>query len=368
MFEIYQKRIIIVLLMLMVIFSSCTKGLHLKVSLEDLIVPEYPALIGEPVLAWTQKLSSTPKTVEYLAGSYILIITYPGEVFTMDFTSSEKKVRRWHPFRKRISNHVVDRNTGRLYLVSSMDDKLIAYNMLNKKHLWKRKIPHIDNHTALVGNTLMLLQTTGNIIALDNDSGELLESRKINRQLAGMMHHPSDTLLIITADGGVQAYTKKLEPIWKLPVNLNPNPVYTANNDRIILADSDGRIKVIDYHQGVLQFELDVHTPIYAPMLLSEERLFIATSAGEVLGIDLADGKVLWRYQGSGLINQPLLGNKSTLLVAYARGKLVLLNQDSGAEKWSYNFDHPLKRITLVPQGVVTVDSERQISYLQVLP
>ena len=122
MFEIYQKRIIIVLLMLMVIFSSCTKGLHLKVSLEDLIVPEYPALIGEPVLAWTQKLSSTPKTVEYLAGSYILIITHPGEVFTMDLTSSEKKVRRWRPFRNRISAHVVDRNTWRLYMVSSMDD------------------------------------------------------------------------------------------------------------------------------------------------------------------------------------------------------------------------------------------------------
>ena len=368
MFEIYQKRIIIVLLMLMVIFSSCTKGLHLKVSLEDFMVPEYPALIGEPVLVWTQKLSSTPKTVEYLAGSYILIITYPGEVFTMDLTSSEKKVRRWHPFRKRISNHVVDRNTGRLYLVSSVDDKLIAYNMLNKKQLWKRKIPHVGNHTALVGNTLMLLQTTGNIMALDIGSGELLESRKINRQLAGMMHRPSDTLLIITADGNVQAYTKKLEPIWKLPVNLNPNPVYTANNDRIILADSDGRIKVIDDKQGVLQFELDVHTPIYAPLLLSGERLFLATSAGEVLGIDLTDGKVLWRYQGSGLINQPLLGNKSTLLVAYARGILVLLNQVNGAEQWSYKFDHPLKRITLVPQGVVAVDSERQISYLQVFP
>ena len=98
------------------------------------------------------------------------------------------------------------------------------------------------------------------------------------------------------------------------------------------------------------------------------ERLFIATSAGEVLGIDLMDGKVLWRYQGSGLINQPLIGNKSKLLVAYARGKLVLLNQDNGAEQWNYKFDHPLERITLVPQGVVAVDSERQISYLQMLP
>ena len=101
---------------------------------------------------------------------------------------------------------------------------------------------------------------------------------------------------------------------------------------------------------------------------MSGERLFIATSAGEVLGIDLIDGKVLWRYQGPGLINQPLIGNKSTLLVAYARGKLVLLNQVNGAEQWSYKFDHPLERITLVPQGVVAVDSERQISYLQMLP
>ena len=214
----------------------------------------------------------------------------------------------------------------------------------------------------------MVLQTTGNIMALDSDSGELLESKKINRQVTGMMHHPIDTLLIITADGGVHAYTKKLKPIWKLPINLNPNPVYTANNNRIILADSDGRIKVIDDKQGVLQFELNVHTPIYAPLLLRGERLFIATSAGEVLGIDLMDGKVLWRYQGSGLINQPLIGNKSKLLVAYARGKLVLLNQDNGAEQWSYKFDHPLERITLVPQGVVAVDSERQISYLQMLP
>ena len=354
--------------MLMVIFSSCSKGLHLKVALEDLSISEYPELIGEPHVAWTRKLSSTPKTVEYLAKSYILIITYPGEVFTMDLTSSKKKVRRWHPFRKRIRNHIVDHNSGRLYLVSSMDDKLIAYDMLNKKQLWKQKIPHIGSHTALVENTLMVLQTTGNIMALDSDSGELLESKKINRQVTGMMHHPIDTLLIITADGGVHAYTKKLKPIWKLPINLNPNPVYTANNNRIILADSDGRIKVIDDKQGVLQFELNVHTPIYAPLLLRGERLFIATSAGEVLGIDLMDGKVLWRYQGSGLINQPLIGNKSKLLVAYARGKLVLLNQDNGAEQWNYKFDHPLERITLVPQGVVAVDSERQISYLQMLP
>ena len=352
----------------MVIFSSCSKGLHLKASLEDLLISEYPELIGEPHVAWTRKLSSTPKTVEYLAKSYILIITYPGEVFTMDLTSSEKKVRRWHPFRKRIRNHIVDRNSGRLYLVSSMDDKLIAYDMLNKKQLWKQKIQHIGSHSALVENTLMVLQTTGNIMALDSDSGELLESKKINRQVTGMMHQPIDTLLIITADGGVHAYTKKLKPIWKLPIDLNPNPVYTANNNRIILADSDGRIKVIDDKQGVLQFELNVHTPIYAPLLLRGERLFIATSAGEVLGIDLMDGKVLWRHQGSGLIKQPRLGNKSKLLGAYARGKLVLLNQDNGAEQWSYKFDHPLERITLVPQGVVAVDSERQISYLQMLP
>ena len=354
--------------MLMVIFSSCSKGLHLKVELEDLVISEYPVLIGEPHIAWTRKLSSTPKTVEYLAKSYILIITYPGEVFTMDLTSSEKKVRRWHPFRKRIRNHIVDRNSGRLYLVSSMDDKIIAYDMLNKKQLWKRKIPHIGNHTALVENTLMVSQKTGNIMALDSDNGELLESKKMNRQVTGMMHHTIDTLLIITADGGVHAYTKKLKPIWKLAINLNPNPVYTANNDRIIMADSNGRIKAIDDKQGELQFELDVHNPIYAPLLLSGERLFIATSAGEVLGIDLMDGKVLWRYQGSGLINQPLIGNKSTLLVAYARGKLVLLNQVNGAEQWSYKFDHPIERITLVPQGVVAVDSERQISYLQMSP
>ena len=157
-----------------------------------------------------------------------------------------------------------------------MDDKLIAYDMLNKKQLWKQKIPHIGSHTALVENTLMVLQTTGNIMALDSESGELLESKKINRQVTGMMHHPIDTLLIITADGGVHAYTKKLKPIWKLPINLNPNPVYTANNNRIILADSDGRIKVIDDKQGVLQFELNVHTPIYAPLLLRGERLFLS--------------------------------------------------------------------------------------------
>ena len=354
--------------MLMVIFSSCSKGLHLKVALEDLSISGYPELIGEPHVAWTRKLSSTPKTVEYLAKSYILIITYPGEVFTMDLTSSEKKVRRWHPFRKRIRNHIVDHNSGRLYLVSSMDDKLIAYDMLNKKQLWKQKIQHIGSHSALVENTLMVLQTTGKIMALDSDNGELLESKKINGQVTGMAHLPIDTLLIITADGGVHAYTKKLKPIWKLPIDINPNPVYTANNNRIILADSDGRIKIIDDKQGVLQFELNVHTPIYAPLLLRGERLFIATSAGDVLGIDLMDGKVLWRYQGSGLINQPLIGNKSKLLVAYARGKLVLLNQDNGAEQWNYKFDHPLERITLVPQGVVAVDSERQISYLQMLP
>ncbi len=368
MIVMYQKRLIIIALMLTAIFSACTKGLHLKVAPEDFIAPEYPVLTGKPVLAWTEKLSSTPKAVEYLAGTYVLIITYPGEVFTMDLTSRKKKVRRWYPFRNRISAHIIDRNTGRLYLVSRREDKLIAYNMLNKKQVWKRKIQHIGSHAALIGRTLMLSQTTGTIIALDNDSGRLLESRKTKKQVAGMMHHSSDTLLIITADGVVQAYTEKLEPVWQLTVNLNPNPVYTVDKDRIVLADSDGRIKVIDVRRGVLQFELDVHTPIYAPLLLSGERLFIATSAGEVLGIDLADGKVRWRYQGAGLINQPLLGNKSTLLVTYARGKLVLLNQDSGAEQWSYEFDHPLKRISLAPQGVITVDSERQISYLQVLP
>jgi hypothetical protein len=37
--------------MLMVIFSSCSKGLHLKVALEDLVISEYPALIGEPHIA-----------------------------------------------------------------------------------------------------------------------------------------------------------------------------------------------------------------------------------------------------------------------------------------------------------------------------
>ena len=91
MIVMYQKRLIIIALMLTAIFSACTKGLHLKVAPEDFIAPEYPVLTGKPVLAWTEKLSSTPKAVEYLAGTYVLIITYPGEVFTMDLTSRRKK-------------------------------------------------------------------------------------------------------------------------------------------------------------------------------------------------------------------------------------------------------------------------------------
>ncbi len=133
--------------------------------------------------------------------------------------------------------------------------------------------------------------------------------------------------------------------------------------DKLVIAGRDGRVAVIDTHNGEILRELDLQIELSAGVGGDDKLWLLASRDGEVLAIE-ADGlAVKWRKAvPSEVLSTPLLAGDS-VIVRTVDGHVQSLDAADGSLSWSY--DKALPALTLRGVGKPVLTREHVVVGLE---
>ena len=150
------------------------------------------------------------------------------------------------------------------------------------------------------GNRIYAAGNSGDVLALDRESGKRLWRVELERSLSGGVGLGDNMLLVGTSEGKVVALSREDgSELW----------VGTVTGEVLSAPQTDGDVVVVQSYDGRLH------------------------------GLDAADGSVLWSYDS----NVPVLTLRGTstpliferfAIAAFGNGRVVALDVDTGAVRW----------------------------------
>lgn len=135
----------------------------------------------------------------------------------------------------------------------------------------------------------------------------------------------------VSAGDGVGEFYNKLQPV-----------VY---NDKVYVADSDGRVYAIDAKTGKTVWETEVESEIYGGVAAGLGLIALGSTDAEVIVLDAETGEELWRnLVSSEVVSSPAISD-GMVIVRTIDGKVFALNAKSGEREWLY--DRTVPALTL---------------------
>lgn len=128
----------------------------------------------------------------------------------------------------------------------------------------------------------------------------------------------------------------------KLYLKLLPVPF----EDRVYVADRDGRVMALDASTGKVVWEdRDKKRPISGGPGVGDGMVFVGTSDAQVVAREAATGKKVWIAEVSSEVLAAPRAAKGTVLIRTGDGKLYALDSATGVQKWV--FDRTVPTLTL---------------------
>ncbi len=109
----------------------------------------------------------------------------------------------------------------------------------------------------------------------------------------------------------------------------------------IVVADTKGKINVLNRENGKLKWSVSTKADITAGPSVSEGRVVIGTNDGKVMAYQLSDGLFLWQSNlTSAVMAAPLIA-ASTVFVHGSDSSVVALKLQNGKQLWRYSVQTP---------------------------
>lgn len=109
----------------------------------------------------------------------------------------------------------------------------------------------------------------------------------------------------------------------------------------IAIADSKGKILVLDRQTGAERWVVCTKANITAGPAISEERVFVGTDDGKILAYQLSDGDFLWEAKLTSSVMAAPVGGRGAVFVHALDGSVVALKSENGQQLWRYSVQTP---------------------------
>jgi outer membrane protein assembly factor BamB len=120
---------------------------------------------------------------------------------------------------------------------------------------------------------------------------------------------------------------------------LKLDPVFA--DDRIFVADSEGKIEAIDAHSGHTLWKTDVDTHITGGPGVGENLVTVGTGKAEVITLAADTGKILWHSKVSSEVLSAPQPAGNIIVARTIDGKIFGLESHDGTRLWTYEQSVP---------------------------
>ncbi|MFT7458427.1 MAG: outer membrane protein assembly factor BamB [Planctomycetota bacterium] len=131
-------------------------------------------------------------------------------------------------------------------------------------------------------------------------------------------------------------------------------------NQRLYVADADGRVQALDATNGNRLWSVDVDTHITGGPGFGENTVLVGTSEAETISLSADNGKEQWRSTVSSEILSAPQKAHGTVAVLTGDGKIFGLNGNSGKRLWIY--DRTVPSLTLRGTSTPVIDGDLVIA------
>ena len=113
-------------------------------------------------------------------------------------------------------------------------------------------------------------------------------------------------------------------------------------DNRIILADGYGQIKVIDSNDGSINWEKNIALPILSAPIIYRGYIYFITSNNKIYALDLLSGDIKWSFQTifddkKSLHTGVPVAIENIVIVPFSNGEIISFIYDTGNIIWTEN-------------------------------
>jgi outer membrane protein assembly factor BamB len=322
--------------------------------------------IAEPVLRWTFKSPSPPNHALLLNDSSLLITTHRGELFGLNLHSGKRITRLWKPFKKPVEILAFDTRHGVLFLTSTVDKKVLAYQLTTADILWEIPLAHALPEMIIQDEWAVVPVLRRQLQLLDKHTGTLLSSQVLPGVLSSGLFQIDSSYWALLESGELLCFDQQLKLAGKYSIVCSPQSALGICGQIILIGDAEGRLYLFDSRSRKLLLRDRYKQPFYTAPLLSDALIIAAKADGQVMALDSCSTKVQWKFCEDGLINLPLQQCDGLVIIPYTKGVLVALDRRTGLLQWRKETERQLRWIMMTPRGILAADRSNKIYYWEI--
>lgn len=258
-----------------------------------------------------------------------------------------------------------------LIFTSDLGGRIHCFDLLTGKQLGVLRskgsifsAPLISNYKIIYALVIDGEKKT-ELIIYDLFEGKELFNFEIGGRVVSEMILDSDNIILCTENGEIIKVSSAAKKIWttKIKSKIYSNPALL--NDKIFVADIDGKFTAINKKNGSVVYKHKISGPVFSGITIKNNKAFYADNNGVIYCLDVSDGKLIWQYEsGQRIRSNPALDGQN-LYIGDLSGNLYSINQENGLLNWKTQLDGLISSTPAITNNnVIVVNLDRSFSIL----
>jgi len=302
---------------------------------------DVPPPSGPP--AWRYRGKALLEFPPAVSRGTVVLTTNRGRILVFDARTGGVKWQKKHTETNYIASSAAILPDERRVIVSGMDGRLVAYELVNGRVAWEYPTGSspIESSPLVVGETVYVGAHNGLLYAVATDNGRLRWSFQASDDIKGSAAQAGD--LIVFGDYSGSVYGVRASDgtqVWKTKVGKRFYGGPGISDDIAVIGDVGGAVVALQASTGKRLWRHGTgEALVYASPAIARGTVFIGSYNGTFEALDLTTGKVRWTFDAGGRISgsATVVGDTVYTSVLARRGepdRTFGLDVATGKERW----------------------------------
>jgi len=235
------------------------------------------------------------------------------------------------------------------YSANLGDETLVAFNLINRKKIWKAQLPHQYTAPLIWKDRVYSGTKGGQLFCVNKLSGQPIWHFNAKASLFGVPAEAGGNLFFCDVKGNmyaVDAVSGYHHWVTQLQSNVYAGPLVVEG--MIYIGTTSGIFYAVEPDSGKIIWQLQTGGSIYGNAAYKDGILYVGNNSHKLLAINAVSGEIFWEYMTKGIINTaPLVGEENLYFGSWDR-TFYILSRHSGEEIFKVEFNRPIKSSPLL--------------------
>jgi outer membrane protein assembly factor BamB len=248
-------------------------------------------------------------------------------------------------------------------------NSLVAFDLFQGARLWEYRGVPIEASLLAVGESIVVGDVEGNVMAFDATTGTTLwvyEFGEIATIFTGPTLINDEQIVVVNEAGDVACLNvDDGSEVWVKALGASVQESVATDQDHVYIPSVSGVFFALDHKTGEVdwEFRLENAEIRFAGAAVSPDLVVFGGSDGVLRGLDPKSGSAKWTFQTDGTFAAPPAISGELVFVGAMDREFFAVSAHDGSMQWSTTLRGRIKSSPAVRKGFVVVMSEPRYVY-----